>query len=314
MVWRLANGLMAAGHDVHVIAATTGTPVEEVRAGIPTYHIQAAYPERFRAWLSLWNPQTVRAFRKLLQRIQPDIVNAHNIHFYLSYHTLKLANEAGCGVVFSGHDAMPFAYGKLTHFARPDASEMQLPGDYRLPPLYNLRQNRFRYNPFRNLVITRYLKRYAHVLTVPSRALAQAWLANAMPAPEVVHNGIDTEEWASPSTARVAALRKSLDLEDKQVILIAGRLTREKGMLHLLSALDHLRQHLPTARLLVLTARESARQLPEKYQHLRPLICKRRLAQRRRPARSLPTCRYRDRAVHLPRSLSHREPGSDGAG
>ena len=152
---------------------------------------------------------------------------------------------------------------------------MQLPGDYRLPPLYNLRQNRFRYNPFRNLVITRYLKRYAHVLTVPSRALAQAWLANAMPAPEVVHNGIDTRGVGFAEYAeRVAALRKSLDLEDKQVILIAGRLTREKGMLHLFSALDQLRQHLPTARLLVLTARESARQLPEKYQHLRPLVCK----------------------------------------
>ena len=82
VVWRLARGLAAAGHNIHVAAATTGAPFEEVRDGIPTYHLHAAYPERFRAWLSLWNPQTAGALRSLLQRLQPDIVNAHNIHAF----------------------------------------------------------------------------------------------------------------------------------------------------------------------------------------------------------------------------------------
>ena len=81
VVWRLAQGLAQVGHEVHVIVATSDATVEETRTGIPTYHLHADYPKRFRAWVSLWNPQTIRPFRQLLQRIQPDVVNAHNVHF-----------------------------------------------------------------------------------------------------------------------------------------------------------------------------------------------------------------------------------------
>ena len=126
VAWRLAVGLAAAGHDVHVAAATKAAAFEEIRDGIPTTHLHARYPERFRAWLSLWNPQTAGAFRALLGRVRPDIVNAHNIHFWLSYHSLKLAREAGCGVVYSAHDVMPFAYGKLRHFVKTNARDMNL--------------------------------------------------------------------------------------------------------------------------------------------------------------------------------------------
>ena len=272
VVWRLARGLMAAGHDTHVVTTTAGDSFDETRDGIPTYHIQAGYPERYRAWFSLWNPQTVGAFGKLLGRIQPDIVNAHNIHFLLSYHTLKLARAAGCGVVFSAHDAMTFAYGKLPSSFSPEGPELLHPGDYRLPRGYNLRQNRFRYNPFRNVMIKRYLERQAHIRTVPSQALADAFADNDMPPVEVVHNGIDLNDWAPVDEAVAADLRRRLDLVDKRVILIAGRLTREKGMREILRSLDHLREDVPQARLLVLTSRIIDSQISAEFNHLRPLI------------------------------------------
>lgn len=266
VAWRLAQGLKAAGHDVHVAAATEKASFEETRQHIPTYHLHAGYPERFRAWLSLWNPQTVNAFRAMLARLQPDVVNAHNIHSYLSYHTLKLAREAGCGVVFSSHDAMPFAYGKLTQVATQDARSLRLPAGY------NLRQNRFRYNPFRNPVIKRTLNQYADFCTVPSRALAQAFADNDMPPVEVVHNGIDPDDWAPADEAALEAMRQRLDLQGKRVILIAGRLTAEKGMQQTLLALDRLRQTLPEVRLLVLTSRDIDSQIPAAFAHLRPFI------------------------------------------
>ena len=272
VAWRLARGLSAAGHEVLVAAATELAPFEETRAGIRTFHVHSRYPERFRAWLSLRNPQATGALRALLGRIKPDVVNAHNIHFWLSYHSLKLAREAGCAVVFSGHDAMPFAYGKLRHFVKRDKRDMNLPADYRLPAGYNLRQNRFRYNPIRNPLIRNCLARYSQIRTVPSRALAEAYAANGMPPVEVLHNGIDLAEWQPVAAARVEALRQRLDLGGKGVILSAGRLTREKGILQLLQALDSLRQTLPGARLLVLTAREIDSQIPAEFQHLRRMI------------------------------------------
>ena len=273
VAWRLARGLQAAGHHVHVAAATTGDAFEEAREGIPTYHIRAAYPERFHPWLSLWNPQTAKPLRQLLARIQPDVVNAHNIHAWLSYHSLKLARDAGCAVVFSSHDAMPFAYGKLRHFVKPDRRAINLPADYRLPALYNLRHNRFRYNPLRNPLIRHYLLNYTHMRTAPSQALADAHAANGMPALEVVHNGIDTAEWARADAAKVEEMRRRLDLVDKRVILIAGRLTADKGTQQILRAMDRLRDQQPNMRLLVLTSRDIESQIPAEFQHFRPLIC-----------------------------------------
>ena len=272
VAWRLAVGLTAAGHDVHVAAATKAAAFEEIRDGVPTTHLRARYPERFRAWLSLWNPQTAGAFRALLERVRPDIVNAHNIHFWLSYHSLKLAREAGCGVVYSAHDVMPFAYGKLQHFVKTNARDMNLPNDYRLPTAYNLRENRFRYNPFRNPIIRQHLASYPQIRTVPSQALADAYAANDMPPMEVVHNGIDLAEWRPVESTKVEALRQRLELVGRRVILIAGRLTREKGTLQVLQAMERLRQTLPQMRLLVLTSRDIDSQIPAEYQHLRPII------------------------------------------
>ena len=270
VVWRLAQGLAAAGHEPHIAASTPGSPFEELRGGIPTYHLHANYPERFRAWLSLWNPQTSGALRRLLERLQPDIVNAHNIHSYLTYHSLKLAHAAGCGVIFSAHDAMPIVYGKLP--SALGGGDLLKPGDYRLPVGYNLRQNRFRYNPVRNIVIKRALERYAHTRTAPSQALAAAFADNGMPAMDVVHNGIDPDDWAPPAEIVVADLRERLGLQGKAVILIAGRLTVEKGLRQMLLALDRLRESLPSVRLLVLTSRDIESQLPADFEHLRAWI------------------------------------------
>ncbi len=270
VVWRLARGLAAAGHELHIAASTAGAPFEETRDGIPTYHLRAKYPERFRAWLSLWNPLTAGRLRRLLQRLQPDVVNAHNIHSHLTYHSLKLAHAAGCGVVFSAHDAMPLVYGKLP--ATLDGRELRAPGDYRLPAGYNLRQNRFRYNPWRNKLIRRHLERHTHIRTAPSQALADAFADNGMPPLEVVRNGIDLDDWRPPAESVVADLRARLGLPGKGVILIAGRLTRDKGLRQMLLALDRLREPLPEVRLLILTSRDFAAQLPADLDHLWPHI------------------------------------------
>lgn len=272
VVWRLAQGLSYAGHDVHVVVATPDQSFEDHRAEIPIYHLHAAYPKRFRAWVSLWNPQTIQPFRALLQRIQPDIVNAHNIHFDLSYHTLKVAHDMRIGTVFSSHDVMPFAYTKLTHFIKPDIDAIHLPDDYRLPAGFNLRQNRLRYNPLRNIMIRRYLTRFATYHTTPSQALADAHAANDLPMFQSVYNGINPDAWGTADPDTVESLRQRLKLNDKKVILIAGRLTSHKGTVQLLAAMDRLTHKIPDMRLLVLTAGDIDKQIPSDYQHLRPFI------------------------------------------
>lgn len=252
VVWRLAHALGEAGHDVHVIAATEEKTFSEEREGIPTHHLHSDYPERLRAWRSLNNPFTIPLLRKLYHEIQPDVVNGHNIHRDLSYASLRLANQMGIPTVFSSHDVMPFAYHKLSHFI--DRKRCDIPPEaYRLPPFFNLRQMRFRYNPLRNRTIRRLLTENAQARTVPSQALADAHRVNDLPPFTVVHNGIDAGRFQASDEA-VAALRERLGLEGRRVLLFAGRLTGAKGTRPLLNALRHVAQEIPQAALLVLSS------------------------------------------------------------
>jgi glycosyltransferase involved in cell wall biosynthesis len=270
VAWALAGGLRATGHDVHLIAATTGAPFEQVREGIPTYHLHSSYPERWRGWLALYNPQTVGQIRRLLEQLRPDVVNAHNIHAELSYSCLTVAHHMGIATVFNSHDVMPFAYNKPKHFIDPARCGVASPDDYRLPRFYNLKQMRFRYNPFRNIVIRYVLRHYADARVCVSEAHRQALEANGLPPFQVVYNGIDPHSLDALDEA-VDRVRDRLGLAGRRVILFAGRLTRDKGSVQLLRALGQVIAHVPEALLLVLSS--SALNIPEaEFDGVRPYV------------------------------------------
>jgi glycosyltransferase involved in cell wall biosynthesis len=256
IAWSLAGGLRDLGFDIHVAAATPGPAFEAIRDGIPTYHLHVpAYRPRWRAYLSLYHPAAARGLCALYERLRPDVVNAHNVHSHLTYFSLALARRMGIPTVFSAHDVMPFAYAKLTFFVGPDVNAVT-PEMYRLPPLYNLRSARLRYNPLRNPAIRRILGG-ANARTCVSEALRAALEANGLPPFRVVHNGVAPERWAA-SPEVVERLRARLGLEGRRVILFAGRLTREKGSAQLLAALDRLAARVPDALLLALARGELA--------------------------------------------------------
>lgn len=253
VTWALATGLRAAGHDIHVIAATSGQPFEEVRDGIPTYHLHAQISERWRYWLSVYNPQTIAPLRALLLRLHPDVVNAHNVHHDLSWSSLSVAHQLGIPTVFTAHDMMAVAYGKLVHFIDPHIDpaqhDMAAQPEYRLPRGYNLRQMRLRYNPFRNPLIRRILRHDTARRTCVSQAHGTALDANGLPSFEVVYNGVDPSPYEIPQSA-IDAYRTTL--ENRPTILFAGRLSREKGGALLLKAFAQVIERVPSALLLVL--------------------------------------------------------------
>ncbi|MGB7338578.1 MAG: glycosyltransferase family 4 protein [Phototrophicaceae bacterium] len=268
VTWRLACQLRDMGHDVFMIAATRQAYFEEVRDGISTYHIHVDYPERFHAWLSLYNPQVNGDLRRLYQQIQPDVINAHNIHAHLTYHSMQIAHDMGIPVVFSSHDVMPFAYHKMSYFIKRDQCDIESLNDYRLPPFFNLKQMRFRYNPLRNLTIRRILSHAVQIRTAPSQALCDAHHANGLPHFTCVHNGIDEAAFRASETV-IQDLKTRLNLQDRKVILFAGRLTGAKGTRELLNVLLRVIEHVPTVALLVLSSVPINEQITdERYQTL----------------------------------------------
>lgn len=268
IAWSVARGLKAKGHDVHVIAATDRPSFEEVRDGIPTYHLHVRYPPRFQAYFALYNPQ-VRGLKALYQRIQPDVISAFNIHSDLTYYSLWLAHRLGFPTTVTLQDVMAFSYTKLTHFIDPTACGISSPADYHLPLLHNLRTMRLRYNPLRNLLIRRVINHSTDHRIAGSEALRQALEANGLHDFRVIYASVIPSDFhAAPQT--IDALRERLGLTGKKVILFAGRLSPDKGSVQLLQALDQVIAHVPDVQLLTLTRASLENQgltRPE-YRHL----------------------------------------------
>lgn len=268
IAWSAARGLKANGHDVQVIAATRGKAFEEVRDGIPTYHLHVRYPERFQAYFALYNPQ-VRGLKPLYQRIRPDVVSAFNIHSDLTYHSLWLAHRLGYPTTITLQDVMAFSYTKLTHFIDPAICGVKSPADYRLPLLHNLKTMRLRYNPLRNMLIRWLVNRIVDVRLAGSEALRQALEANGLRDFRVVYGSVIPDDFQA-SLQTIEALGERLGLRDKKVILFAGRLSADKGSAQILAALDQVIRQVPGAQLLTLTRASLEQQgltRPE-YQHL----------------------------------------------
>ena len=172
-------------------------------------------------------------------------------------------------VVFSSHDVMLFAYHKMSYFIQVDKCTVDNPDDYRLPAFFNMRQMRFRYNPFRNLTIRRILKNYTRSRTTPSQELCNAHHANDLPQFDCVHNGIDVNSFTT-SLESVQRLKNRLQLEGRKVVLFAGRLTGAKGTKQLLDALQSVVNKLPELSLLVLSSVPIEEQIQDKaYETLR---------------------------------------------
>jgi glycosyltransferase involved in cell wall biosynthesis len=216
--FELAEGVKKAGHDVFVI--TTGRNKSEAGEsdyqGLKVFKIASSYHERWRAWVSIYNPPVVRQVEELLEKIRPDVVHANNVHCYLSYYCLKVAKRYAGRVVWTARDTMAFSYGKLNTPRYLEAL------DARLSWRDNVKQAGKRYNPFRNFFIKKYMN-YADKKFDVSDALRRALAQNGIGGVEVIHTGIDVDAWQTSSDT-LASFRKKFGLENKKVILFGGRL------------------------------------------------------------------------------------------
>lgn len=243
--YELAIGMKSAGHNVFVIT----TCREESEAGESDYHglkvfkIVSNYKGRWRAYISLYNRPVVRQVDKLLKEIQPDVVHANNIHFHLSYHSLKIARKHAKLIVLTARDTMSICYGKL-------ATKRYLNHlDTRTTWRDHVKQAGKRWNPLRNFFIKMYF-RYVDQLFSVSNALKEALLQNGIKDVIVAHTGVDANSW-SVNESEITQFQKKHAIEDKKVVLFGGRLSEAKGGTKALKAMLEIAQSVPEAVLLV---------------------------------------------------------------
>lgn len=243
--FELALGMKKVGHDVSVI--TTCRKKDEagevVYSGLRVFKIVTNYNPRWRAYVSLYNRPVVKEVRRILGEIKPDVVHANNIHYYISYHSLRIAKRYAKVVVLTIRDLMPVCYGKLE---TPRYLNNLNP---KVTWLDNLKQAKKQYNPLRNFLIRRYL-RSADRLFAISKSLQQALARNRIRNTEVIYNGIDASEWSLSDDA-IKKFKTEYHLDGRQVLLFSGRLSASKGGAKAIEALGLIIQEVPNTVLLI---------------------------------------------------------------
>ena len=246
IVVNLARELEAQGHEIHIVTTHRTEERSWIERNGNVVSLPVSYRISLRHWFSLRNPRVSRMVKEEMKRIRPDVVHAHNIHTYLTYDALRIARKFTPRVFLTTHDVMSFAYGRL----KTDRYLASLGKDVTVTMGDNIRTIGLQWNPLRNFLIRRTLRRYVTKVCAVSDALKRALEANGIGNVTVVPNGIDLGAWTSDAAAQ-ERLRNEWGLHKRKVILFGGRLSVDKGVVPLLHALDRLRTAVPSVLLLV---------------------------------------------------------------
>lgn len=249
---QIAHGMAERGHEVTVISTTAGPKEERYQQdGYAVIRLPGHYHERWRAYRSIYNWKTVPKVAALLRSLRPDVVHAHNIHFYLSYGCLAVARTYSRHVFLTAHDALLFHYGKMTEGIQSDNRHQ----NYRITSLQLLRRFTWWYNPFRNILIRRAIKKLDTIFSI-SQVLRDTLFANGIHNVTLCLNGIRVEDWAQ-NEEEMARFRKKNNPQKKAVVLFGGRLSGAKGGVQILRAMQQVLRKAPHTVLLVLGKKDA---------------------------------------------------------
>lgn len=257
VAFNLACSMQKLGYQVFIIT----TIREKSKAGrfnehgLNIFRIKTDYNERWRAYLGLYNPETVKKAKEIIEEIKPDVTHIHTVHHYLSYCCLKIARKHSKKVFLTAHDVMLFHYGKLIEFI--DYKNLSIPEsfDYRINFWQQIKRFKKRYNPFRNIIIKHYLK-YVDKIFAVSHSLRKALTENGIKNVETIYNGVDENQW-QVNHDKMESFKDKYNLSDKKIVFYAGRLSNLKGGGKIIDAMKIVVKEFPEALLLVAGRKES---------------------------------------------------------
>lgn len=232
---QLAHAYHTRDHRVSVI--TTVTDRREVGRslidGVDISRIYSPKPRPLLPYLTVHNPFTVPACRRVLDELSPDVVHAHNTH-WLSNRVLRAAAD-GRPVVKTYHDAGTVAHGDFDRFVgRVPIGRGPVPRRvYAVSAVRQAAKHGLRYNPIRNRSNRRVHERYVDVGVAVSRELRRALAVNGIPCHHVIRNGVNIGRWDATDGDTFCS---QYGLNGGEIILFGGRTSYTKGGYHLAKA------------------------------------------------------------------------------
>ena len=233
----LAKGLIKAGHDLLILTATYNLEsVGEIEVGgVKIRKILARPFGRLRNVRNLKNRAVLKETKRVFEEYRPDVVHIHSLHHRFSYGVIGLAKEFSKAVFLTLHDAQTVYNGKL--FPKRKICELKPDYDYKISWLDNLKRDDFGYSPFQKIFIKKALKKADKIFAVSS-ALKSALEVNEISNIEVMHNGINGDEWTKKETGG-------------NNILFAGRVDEAKGVNVLIRVFNAINYEVPNAKLTI---------------------------------------------------------------
>lgn len=207
---RLAHGMAARGHEVHVVCPSTVGAEQIESDGVVTIHRMRSIRYRWHATMRVCLPWLAGPdARALLDRLQPDVVHVQS-HMVVGRAVAHAAERLGIPLVATNHFVPENVFGYVPF----------------LPRRLHRQAGRLAWNDLARVF------GQADMITAPT-PLAVELLTDATGLPaEAVSNGIDTERY--DDVAREA--ERTADPQDGPVILFVGRLDQEKRVDELIGA------------------------------------------------------------------------------
>ncbi|MFC4560728.1 glycosyltransferase [Nocardiopsis mangrovi] len=217
---RLAGGLAARGHDVHVVCASaTGDPGIEYADGV-TLHRLRSVPVLVHPSMRTTLPLGVHGhLERLISRLAPHVVHAQS-HFTINRAVVRCGRLSGTPVVLTNH----FMPDNLFAHAHIPAPLHDMVGGL----------------AWRDMV------RVAHeadYVTTPTQRAADLLAGKGFGRPvEAVSCGIDLDRF-HPRGAERSKARARFGLPDRETIVFVGRLDEEKRIDEIVRALPRVLNH-----------------------------------------------------------------------
>ncbi len=216
---RLAEGLAAQGHEVHVVChSTTSGSTRENVDGV-TVHRVGSYATGVHGTIRMMSPwKASREADRLLDEIRPDVVHVQS-HFYITRGLINAARGRGIGLVATNHFVPEniFGYLKVPKMLQGLAAK---------------------------LLWSNLLRHYgkAEIVTAPTPRAVNLLQENGFAKRTLaISCGIDVERYATRARRHRA---QHPDRETRNVLFV-GRLDEEKHIDDLLRATSVLRETLP---------------------------------------------------------------------
>ena len=244
-VRKLAEQLVAQGHDVHVLTRGGGhLSADEVRHGVQVHRVREPdFPkddlDAFISWVDHMNEDMRAAGAELVEEIGPELVHSHD--WLVAGAARKLARDAGVPWLVTVH---------ATEYGRHQGWVDKHPQSH-----IHAVERRMVRGADRVITCSHYMRR--HVADV-----------FGMPASKVtaIANGIDPSDLQTvPDLPR---LRARYARPDERLILLVGRLVYEKGFHLALDALPGLVDRLGNVRFLIAGSGTAEAELKEQAERL----------------------------------------------